>query len=203
MMTRVVDLILAAAALVVLSPVLLFIAVAIVLDSKGGPLYLAPRVGKGGAEFRMLKFRTMVPGAARLGSAITGRNDRRVTRLGRFLRRTKLDELPQLANVFLGHMTFVGPRPETPEIVAMYTPEQRAVLRVKPGLTGCAQLAAGCEEDQIPDGVDAGEYYVRHLLGAKLERDLEYVSTRTRSRDARIVFSTACYVLRSLVHRGA
>lgn len=198
MSRRIVEIAVAVLLLLLLSPLLLLIAVAIMLDSPGNCLYLARRVGKGGRDFRMWKFRTMVAGADRLGSPVTGRNDPRVTRLGRFLRRTKLDELPQFVNVLLGDMALVGPRPEAPEIVALYTASQRAVLRVKPGLTGPVQFEAGCEESTIPDKVPADQYYREQLLESKLRRDLEYLETRTPATDARIVFATAMYMLRRL-----
>ncbi len=197
-MRRIVDIIISFAALVLLSPLLVVVAVAIMIDSPGSPFYLGWRAGLGGRNFRMWKFRTMVNGAAKMGS-ITGRSDRRVTRLGRLLRKTKLDELPQFINVLLGDMTLVGPRPESPDIVALYTPSQRTVLAVKPGVTGRVQLAVGEESETIPEGVPPQEYYVRHLMEPKLRLDLEYLRARTPLSDARIVFETAAVVLRSFI----
>jgi len=199
-MRRSLDVIVSLAALLLLSPLLLLIALVIMVDSPGNPLYLGWRAGKGGRLFRMWKFRTMVQGADTMGN-ITSRNDRRVTRLGRFLRKTKCDELPQFVNVLLGHMTLVGPRPESPEIAAIYTPSQRAVLAVKPGLTGRVQLDSGDESATIPEGTRADEYYVRNLLDRKLQIDLEYLRTRTPLSDARILFATAGLVARSLISR--
>src|SRR4051794_4007381 len=118
-MRRTIDLIIAVAALTSLSPLMIAIAIVIMIDSPGNPFYRARRVGKGGREFRMWKFRTMVIGADKMGS-ITGKRDPRVIRPGFVLRRTKLDELPQFLNLLLGNMTLVGPRPESPEIVALY-----------------------------------------------------------------------------------
>ncbi len=201
MWVRLIEIFVAASVLALLSPLLLIIALAIVVDSRGNPIYLSRRVGKEGKEFRMWKFRTMVVGAERLGGPITGRGDPRVTRLGRLLRRTKLDELPQFVNVLVGDMALVGPRPESPEIVRLYGPEERAVLRVKPGITGWAQLEAGEESDSIPADVSADEYYVRHLLRAKLRRDLEYLESRTWRSDARAVLATAAFVLRTFLPR--
>ena len=146
----------------------------------------------------MWKFRTMIPGATRLGGPITGHNDPRVTRLGRILRRIKLDELPQFLNVLLGDMTLVGPRPEAPEIVLLYNPSQRSVLRVKPGITGCVQLEAGHEAETLPHGAVAAEYYVQHLMDRKVHRDLEYLGNRTVVSDAKILVATAVLVLRSI-----
>lgn len=199
-MRRAIDILLSLTALVLLSPLLLLIGMAIVIDSPGGPLYLAWRVGRGGGRFRMWKFRTMSAGSAQHG-VITGRNDPRVTRVGGVLRQTKLDELPQFVNVLFGDMTLVGPRPEAPEIVALYSPSQRSVLAVKPGITGCVQLEAGCEADKIPAGVHVEEYYVRNLMPGKVQRDLEYLKTKTAWSDARVILATTAYVLRALIPR--
>ena len=197
-MRRIVDVLVAMVALIFLSPILLAIMLAVMIDSPGEPFYHASRIGKDGQPFKMWKFRTMINGAAAMGS-ITGRNDSRVTRVGRLLRKTKLDELPQFINVLLGQMTLVGPRPESPDVVALYTSSQRAVLAVKPAITGRGQLAAGDEAQSIPEGVKADEYYVRYLLDQKIRLDLEYLKIRTPLSDARIVLDTAAVVLRSLV----
>lgn len=197
MLTRLLDILVAAAVLLILAPLLVFIALLVVLDSPGNPLYRARRVGRKGRVFQMWKFRTMVKDADRLGGPITGRCDPRVTRWGALLRRTKLDELPQFVNVLAGDMTLVGPRPEAPELVARYTPEQRAVLEVKPGLTGYVQLACARESDEIPSGVAAEEYYARHVMQQKLERDLQYLRRRTLWGDAKILLDTAVLVLRA------
>jgi lipopolysaccharide/colanic/teichoic acid biosynthesis glycosyltransferase len=200
-MRRVVDITVASVALILLSPLLLVVALAIMIDSPGMPFYLGRRAGLGGRNFRMWKFRTMANGAAKLGP-ITGKNDRRVTRLGRLLRKTKVDELPQFINVLLGDMTLVGPRPESPDIVALYTPSQRAVLAVKPGVTGRVQLEVGEESETIPEGVHPQEYYLRHLMEPKLRLDLEYLKIRTPLSDTRIIVETAGLVLRSLFGRA-
>jgi lipopolysaccharide/colanic/teichoic acid biosynthesis glycosyltransferase len=201
-MRRVVDISVAVVVLAVLGPLLAIVALAVVLDSPGSPFYRGWRAGKGGRNFRMWKFRTMVAGAAKAGP-ITGRNDPRVTRMGRFLRKTKLDELPQFVNLLLGDMTLVGPRPEAPEIVAQYTPEQRAILAVKPGITGRVQLDSGEESESIPEGEDPREYYLRYLMVRKMRVDLDYLRVRTALSDARIVFETATYVLRCFLGRSA
>jgi lipopolysaccharide/colanic/teichoic acid biosynthesis glycosyltransferase len=199
-MRRTADIVVAAIALLVLSPLLLTIAVAVAIGSPGSPFYRGWRAGKGGKSFRMWKFRTMVNEAAKLGP-ITGRNDPRVTRLGRILRKTKLDELPQFINVLVGDMTLVGPRPEDPEIVARYTSEQRAVLAAKPGITGVVQLDSGEESELIPEGVHPHEYYLEHLMEPKLRQDLDYLRARTPLSDTRIVFATAAHVVRAFVGR--
>ncbi len=202
LMRRIIDVVSSLAFLLVFSPLLAAVALAILYDSRGSVLYAARRCGKNGKEFRMWKFRTMVSGADRTGP-ITGRNDSRITRVGRLLRSTKLDELPQFLNVLLGDMTLVGPRPESPDIVALYTPEQRAVLTVKPGVTGRVQLVAGEESESIPEDAEPRQYYLEHLLVPKLTMDLAYLKVRTPLSDARILSETAAYVLRCVAGRKA
>lgn len=197
-MRRAIDIMVSLLALLVALPFLAVIAAAVIIDSPGNPFYLADRVGKGGRRFRMWKFRTMVKHADRSG-AITGRRDPRVTSLGRLLRRTKIDELPQFINVLVGDMTLVGPRPESPEIVALYTQAQRAVLTAKPGITGKVQLESGEESDAIPETVDPSKYYVSHLMPGKIEMDLEYLRHRTAAMDAKILVATVGFVFRSIM----
>lgn len=201
-MRRAVDVVVALVGLLVLSPVLALVAVAIVIDSRGNPLYLARRVGKDGRVFKMWKFRTMIPGASKAGPAITGSADPRITRLGGVLRRLKIDELPQLVNLLLGDLTLIGPRPEAPEIVAVYTDRQRETLRVKPGITGPGQVEDEAEESEsIPHGVDPEQYYVEHLLDPKLELALDYLATRRVRDDVRILFRTVFRVPKALFPR--
>ena len=195
-MRRFVDILAGVLALVVLSPLLALIALAVLISSPGNPFYGGWRAGKDGRKFRMWKFRTMISGAAKTGP-ITGKNDPRVTPLGRILRKTKLDELPQFFNLLKGDMTLVGPRPESPEIVARYSPRQRAVLAVKPGVTGRVQLDSDDESETIPEGAHAYDYYMTHLLDRKLRMDLEYLRGRTFLTDVKIIFATAGLVFRA------
>jgi lipopolysaccharide/colanic/teichoic acid biosynthesis glycosyltransferase len=199
-MRRLVDILVASMALAALSPLLAFIMLAVFISSPGNPFYAGLRAGKHGRNFRMWKFRTMIAGAAKMGP-ITGKNDPRVTPLGRILRKTKLDELPQFFNLLLGDMTLVGPRPESPEIVALYTPNQRVVLAVKPGVTGKVQLESGDESETIPDGVQAYDYYLAHLMDRKLRMDLDYLRGRTVFTDLKIVLATAGLVFRAFAGR--
>ena len=190
MLKRTFDLIVSLVTLIVLSPLFAVIAALVKLDSPGPAFYRAERIGRGGRPFRMYKFRTMVVGADRAGPAITCRDDPRITRLGRLLRRTKLDELPQLLNVLRGEMSLVGPRPEAPRYVALYSPQQREVLKARPGITGLAQLAYIHEEELLnPANLDRD--YVRVLLPRKLALDLEYVNGRSFLLDLKILLWTA------------
>jgi lipopolysaccharide/colanic/teichoic acid biosynthesis glycosyltransferase len=195
------DVLVSSLALIALSPLLIAVALAISIESPGSPIYKALRVGQGGTKFSMWKFRTMVTGASRMGPAITGKNDKRITRLGAILRRTKIDELPQFVNILTGDMTLVGPRPEAPEIVEQYTLAQLPVLAARPGITGVVQLHSGEESESIPEGVDAGEFYVGHLLGQKIRADLDYLEKRTMFTDGQVLLSTVMYVLRASVRQ--
>ncbi len=200
-MPRFVEFILALIALIVVSPLLIILAIAIMIDSPGNPLFKALRIGQDGKLFGMWKFRTMVKNASSLGSPITGHKDPRVLRVGHFLRRTKLDELPQFWNVVVGDMSLVGPRPEAPEIVALYSPAQRQILSFKPGMTGKVQLDTGDESLQFPAGSQADDYYVQHMMDGKLRSDLKYLSSRSAFSDVRILFSTAAFVVRAFVRK--
>lgn len=202
-MRRLVDVVVGVAALVVLSPVLVVIAIAVVVESPGSPFYRGVRVGKDGELFRMWKFRTMVRNADRVGPSIAATNDQRITRVGHVLRRTKLDELPQLVNLVTGDVTLVGPRAEVPAIVdRYYTERQRRLLQVPPGITGPGQIHYTRDQvHRIPDAVDADEWYAQHLLAEKLDIDLEYLERRTALSDARIILDTVRLMARSALHQ--
>ena len=146
---RLMDIAVSGCALAVLWPVLLLIALAIKIDDPGPVFYRQVRVGRYGKTFRIFKFRTMVVDADKKGLSITVGRDSRITRMGAFLRKTKLDELAQLINVFVGEMSFVGPRPEVPRYVDLYTPYQRQVLLVRPGITDYASIAYRNENDLL------------------------------------------------------
>ncbi len=178
-------------ALVLLAPVLLLIALLVAVGSPGGALFRQVRVGRNGREFRILKFRTMRPGSEAQGQITVGGRDPRITRIGHLLRRTKLDELPQLWNVLVGEMSIVGPRPEVPRYVALYTPEQREVLRVRPGLTGLASLAYIDENEVLGRATDPQRAYIEEVMPAKLVLDLRYVQEQSLALDLRIIARTA------------
>jgi lipopolysaccharide/colanic/teichoic acid biosynthesis glycosyltransferase len=198
------DVSVSAAALLLLSPLLVMIAVAGKLSSPGPVVYRAPRTGKGGALFTLYKFRTMTVDAAQSGPAITRHGDPRVTPFGRFLRRTKLDELPQLVNVLIGNMSLVGPRPEDPGYVKLYSSAQRRVLDVKPGITSPASLLHRDEEGMLT-GPDWEQTYRKKILPEKLRIELDYLSRRTIGGDIRILAQTVGAILRRprVAHREA
>jgi lipopolysaccharide/colanic/teichoic acid biosynthesis glycosyltransferase len=197
-MKHLIDAIASAFGLVVLAPVMALVAVAIVLDSPGPVFFRQERVGLHGCHFKLWKFRTMQANAAQSGPMLTERGDPRITRVGRRLRRWKIDEFPQLINVLVGEMSLVGPRPELPQLVALYTERERQVLTVRPGITGPSQLAFRDEEERVPLGVDIVRYHVEHILRPKLGGDLAYVEQHSTCGDLGILFQT----LIALARRG-
>jgi lipopolysaccharide/colanic/teichoic acid biosynthesis glycosyltransferase len=169
---------------------MLLIGVAVTVTSIGGVFFSQKRVGKLGVPFLLLKFRTMRPYAESEGLITVGERDPRVTRIGHFLRKSKLDELPQLINIFKGEMSFIGPRPEVPKYVAMYTEEQMRVLRLRPGLSDPASLAFFNESEILGQQDDPEAYYVEVIMPAKLKMNLEYVMNRRALTDLKLVFKT-------------
>lgn len=197
MIRRAVDIVFGFLALTVLSPIFAVIGVSVLLSSGRPIFYAGERVGRGGRVFRMWKFRTMVANADRSGS-VSGPNDLRVTGIGRVLRRTKLDELPQFINLVRGDITLVGPRPEVPHVVAGYTESQTRILQFTPGITAPGELYfTKVQEPSIPEGVDAEEYFIQELLDPKIQIDVVYFSTRSFTSDCRIIWET----LRLMVSR--
>lgn len=189
-MKRLFDIVFALTFLVLLSPLLLVFSLLVALTSPGGAFFRQVRVGKEGRAFRLLKFRTMRQGSEAKGQLTIGGRDPRVTDVGYFLRKTKLDELPQLWNVLCGHMSVVGPRPEVPRYVDLYTPEQRAVLSVRPGITGMASIDYIDENEILARASDPESAYVRDVMPAKLALDLRYVRERSFALDLRIISAT-------------
>jgi lipopolysaccharide/colanic/teichoic acid biosynthesis glycosyltransferase len=186
---RVFDLVFASLGLILLAPVFVVVAVLIKLDSPGPVFFKGERVGQYGKMFRIFKFRSMIPDAPQKGAAITCKDDPRITRVGRILRKTKLDELPSLVNVLRGEMSLVGPRPESPVWVARYTPEQRSVLSVKPGITGLAQVKYRSEESLL-SGQNLEQEYLE-IMEDKLSIDLNYVEASSFFLDLLVLVDTA------------
>jgi lipopolysaccharide/colanic/teichoic acid biosynthesis glycosyltransferase len=216
-MKRLFDITFAALGLLVLSLLFLMLAVAVKLSSRGPALFCQQRIGKNGRPFRILKFRTMVVNAEKLGPGLTRGGDSRITAMGYFLRKTKLDELPQLWNVLVGDMSFVGPRPEVPRYVEKYTAEQRRVLALKPGITDVATLEFRNEEELLKGellkaeilrgesndrqkaewrgkgrGGDAEmeEFYMKYCVPRKIELNLAYAARANLWEDIKIIVRT-------------
>ena len=192
---RAMDIAISAAALCVLWPVLLLIALAIVVDDPGPVFYRQVRVGRSGKPFRIFKFRTMVVDADKKGLSITVGRDSRITRVGAFLRRTKLDELAQLLNVLCGQMSFVGPRPEVPRYVELYTPYQRQVLLVRPGITDYASIAYRNENDLLAGADDPERMYIETIMPDKIELNMKYLREISPLTDVRLMLRTVLAVI--------
>lgn len=190
MAKRVFDIGFSLIALLVLSPLFVLFTLLVALSSPGGAFFRQVRVGRDGRSFKLLKFRTMRPNSEALGQITVGGNDPRITKVGAFLRRIKLDELPQLLNILMGDMSVVGPRPEVPHYVAMYTPEQREVLTVRPGLTGAASIAFINENEILGASTDPERTYIEKVLPQKLALDLAYVREQGLAVDLRIIWKT-------------
>lgn len=193
---RAMDVALSAGALAVLWPVLLLVALAVVIDDPGPVFYRQVRVGKDGKNFRIFKFRTMVADADKKGLAITVGKDSRITRVGAVLRKTKLDELAQLLNVLCGQMSFVGPRPEVPRYVELYTPYQRQVLLVRPGITDYASIAYRNENDLLAAADDPERMYIDEVMPAKIELNMKYLREISPVADVKLILRTIVAVVK-------
>jgi lipopolysaccharide/colanic/teichoic acid biosynthesis glycosyltransferase len=187
---RFIDLTLSFLGLLILSPFLLFIMALIVIESKGGVFYVQERIGLHKKPFRSYKFRSMRPNADKGGLLTVGSRDHRITRIGYFIRKFKIDELPQLFNVLKGEMSLVGPRPEVSKYVALYNEHQLKVLSVKPGITDWASLKYFEESDLLAKSTDPDKTYIEEIMPAKLNINLAYVQQHNLKEDFKIIFLT-------------
>ncbi len=194
-MKRLFDIVASALGLILLSPLFLILAIWIKLDSKGPVFYRQVRVGRHNKDFRIFKFRTMRLGADS-GSLVTiGGKDPRITRSGYFIRKFKLDELPQLINVLVGDMSLVGPRPEVRHYVDYWTPEQMHVLDVRPGITDTASIKFRNENELMEKADDPEKYYIEVIMQQKLKLYLEYVDHHSFWGDIALIFKTIWTIL--------
>ncbi len=191
---RAFDIVCSLLGLIVLSPLLLVVSLLVALTSPGGVFFRQERIGKGGKPFRIFKFRSMRKDNA--GLKITTGNDSRITPVGRFLRKSKIDELPQLINVLVGDMSFVGPRPEVADYVDLYTPYQRQVLLVRPGITGLASIRFRNENDLLTASADPNRTYIEEIMPRKIDLDLEYIPHASVLYDIRLIFQTFAVVIK-------
>lgn len=191
---RLFDIICAALGLIVLSPLLLVVSLLVGVTSPGGVFFRQERIGKDGKPFRIFKFRSMRKDNA--GLKITTGNDSRITPVGRFLRKSKIDELPQLINVLVGDMSFVGPRPEVADYVDLYTPYQRQVLQVRPGITGIASIRFRNENDLLTASDDPNRTYIEEIMPRKIQLDLEYIPHASVPYDIKLIFQTLGAVIK-------
>ena len=187
---RLFDIVVSFLILLILSPVMLVLAIAIKLDSKGPVFYRQIRVGRYNKDFKIFKFRTMVQDADKKGLAITLNEDPRITRVGRLIRKCRLDEISQLLNVLGGSMSFVGPRPEVRRYVEAYSPEGMATLLVRPGVTAPSSIVFKDEDKILNSGDDPEQIYVEQILPEKTRLNLEYVARLSFRKDIKIMFQT-------------
>lgn len=189
-MKRIFDITASFFGLIILSPLLIPIALWIGLSSKGGIFYTQTRVGKNNKDFKLYKFRSMRVNSDKQGLLTVGSKDNRITKAGYFIRKYKIDELPQLLNVLKGDMSFVGPRPEVRRYVEMYTEEQKQVLKVRPGITDPASIKYRNENDLLSKADNAEQYYIANVMPDKLKINIDYINNRTFFKDIKIIFQT-------------
>lgn len=193
---RVFDILFSVFGLICFIPIYILIAILIKADSPGPVFYKQTRIGKSGNEFEIYKFRKMRADTGDQGLKITTTNDARMTNFGKLLKKYKIDELPQLWNVFRGEMSFVGPRPETPNYVELYDVSQREVLKIKPGITDYASLEYINEGDLLEKASDPDKFYIETLIPKKIDYNLQYIKDMSIKTDLKIIFLTLWETLR-------
>jgi len=195
LLKRIFDIISSLFGLILLSPFIIIIAILIKLDSKGPIFFKQVRVTKNGREFKIFKYRTMKIGSDKY-SQITVGKDSRITKIGDFLRKYKLDEIPQLINVLIGDMSLVGPRPEVPKYIALYTEEQREILKVRAGITDYASIEFSNENDILANEVDPEKAYIEKIMPRKIELNKKYLSEISVMTDIKIILLTIKRILK-------
>jgi lipopolysaccharide/colanic/teichoic acid biosynthesis glycosyltransferase len=195
-MKRLFDIFFSFIGLIILFIPFLIISLIIVIDSRGGVFYKQVRVGKDGKDFKLFKFRSMRTDADKAGLLTVGGRDNRITKVGYYIRKYKVDELPQLINVFVGDMSLVGPRPEVRKYVDMYNEQQRLVLSVKPGITDYASIEYSNENEILGKASEPEKVYINEIMPAKLDLNLKYIKDQGVLTDLKIIFKTIFKILR-------
>ena len=195
MLKRLFDILASSLGLLLLGPLFLCLAIAVKVDSSGPVFYRQIRIGRNQRPFSLLKFRSMAIGSDAKGLLTVGGRDSRITRVGYFIRKYKLDELPQLMNVLKGDMSLVGPRPEVAHYVAMYSADQLRVLSVRPGITDYASIKYFSENDMLAASENPEKTYIEEIMPAKLKINLDYVDNRTMFTDIKIVLLTLAKII--------
>ncbi|MBK9332930.1 MAG: sugar transferase [Ignavibacteria bacterium] len=190
MLKRTFDIIFSFLGLLFLSPFILIISLLVKAGSKGTAFFIQYRVGRDNIDFGLYKFRTMKTDSDRSGLLTVGNRDPRITNAGYYLRKYKLDEIPQLLNVLTGDMSFVGPRPEVRKYVDMYSVEQKNILKVRPGITDLASIKYRNENELLADADDPEKYYINEIMPDKIKINLEYISDRSLFKDIKIILKT-------------
>ncbi len=193
---RIFDIVASLGGLIILSPMLIIVAICIKLDSKGPVFFKQKRVGKDGQPFMIYKFRTMVTDAEKLGKQITVGDDNRITKVGKFIRKCKLDEIPQLINVLKGEMSLVGPRPEVPRYVELYDDYQFQVLLVRPGITDYASIEYRNENEILGESSNPEETYINEIMPTKIELNMKYLKNISLSEDFKLIIKTILAIVK-------
>ena len=196
MLIRLLDIVLSLLGLLFLLPIMVILAVWIKFDSQGSIFFRQIRVGKDGRDFRIYKFRTMIVNAEKMGIITIGERDPRITNSGYFLRKYKLDELPQLINVLKGEMSFVGPRPEVRKYVEMYNQEQLKILTVKPGITDYASIEYINEDEILGKSLDPERTYIEEIMPQKIKYNMKYINNKTVIEYFKIIFLTIIKIIK-------
>jgi len=196
MLKRIVDILSSVFGLILFFPIFIIVTILIKLTSKGSVFYRQIRVGKNNKDFRIFKFRTMEVDSDKFGLLTVGGKDSRITRIGYYLRKYKLDELPQLINVFIGEMSFVGPRPEVRKYVALYTEEQKKIFRVRPGITDMASIEYRNENEILSQQINPDQYYIEVIMPRKIQINLDYISQRNLYQDFSVILKTFSAILK-------
>lgn len=189
-MTRILDILFSFAGLAVLSPLFLLVYILIRIESPGGGFYSQQRIGRYGRDFKLLKFRSMRTGSDKKGLITVGGHDPRITRMGYFIRKYKIDELPQLLNVLKGDMSLVGPRPEVKKYVDMYTTDQRRILNVRPGITDYASIEYSDENTILGMADDPDKVYIEQIMPDKIKLNMRYIENNSLKEYFKIIFLT-------------
>jgi lipopolysaccharide/colanic/teichoic acid biosynthesis glycosyltransferase len=190
LLKRIFDILFSLTGLIILSPLFFIIIIAVKFNSKGSSLYVQKRVGVNGKDFNLYKFRTMFLDSDKKGLLTVGGRDPRITGTGYYLRKYKLDELPQLYNVLKGDMSFVGPRPEVRKYVNLYSKEQKKVLSIRPGITDVASIKYRNENEILDGQENPEEYYIENILPDKINMNLNYLNDRSFFKDVKVIFNT-------------
>lgn len=193
---RIFDIVASLCGLIILSPMLIIVAICIKLDSKGPVFFKQKRVGKNKRIFEIYKFRTMVTDAEKLGKQITVGNDSRITRVGKFIRKCKLDEFPQLINVLKGEMSLVGPRPEVPRYVELYDEYEEQILLVQPGITDYASIEFRNENEILGNSSNPEETYIEEIMPTKIELNMKYIRNISLIEDIKLILNTILAILK-------
>lgn len=190
MLIRIFDVILSSLGIILLLPIFLIVSIIILLESPGGVFYIQERIGKGAIPFSLIKFRSMRTGSDTKGLLTVGMADNRITKVGLFIRKYKLDELPQLFNVFIGDMSLVGPRPEVKKYVDLYSSEQRKVLSMRPGMTDLASIVYSNENELLEKQANPEQYYIDEIMPRKIELNMEFINSPSLLKYFSLIFKT-------------